>query len=129
MNKILAAILMVAATSAMADGYRGHRGGHSDDAGWFVGGMVAGAIINEASQPRVIYQPQPQVIIQQAPQVVQMQPMLPAQQYILVQPQVTPRSQFLPPAYLNGAAFCPGGMTMYQRIGPYGNVENLGCSY
>jgi hypothetical protein len=79
MKKLLAIGLIIASTSAMADGhsyYRGpshgywrHEGG--GNWGWVAPVIVGGAIGYELARPPIYVQPAPPVVIQQQPTVVQ----------------------------------------------------------
>lgn len=81
------ALALTMSTAALADGYRDHSNpynrpqyhqhGGGGDARWFIPGMIAGAILYEATRPApVIVQQQPQVIVQPAPVYVQPAPRL-----------------------------------------------------
>lgn len=127
--KILAtALALTISASAMADGYRhvcnyvgnvsprgnvyvgGHGGGNALP--WLIGGVIAGAVIENAvrdREPQVVYQ-QPQVVYQQ-PQVVYQQ-----QQPEVVYGRPAPQIVFVPSPYrcngggghwINGVHYCP----------------------
>lgn len=81
-----------------------------------IGGAGIGYMLAQPRQPQQGYYAYPQQY-----------GYVPGQQYILIQPQIRQYQEFYPPAYMNGAPFCPPGKAMYQRIAPYGNIENVGC--
>lgn len=127
MNKILVAMLLTVGVMQTAQ---------ANDAGWFVGGIIVNEVFHHAHRPQreVIIVQQPQVIVQPQQyyygggQVImrQQSPVAPGQPYMVEQY----RSYgIVPPSYINGAVYCPPGMILRQKVMPYGNVENVGCTY
>jgi hypothetical protein len=107
----------------------------ANDAGWFVGGMIVNEVFHHghSHQRDVIIVQQPQtVIVQPQPyyggQVIMRQQSLvaPGQPYMVDQYR---SYSIVPPSYINGAAYCPPGMILRQKVMPYGNIENVGCTY
>lgn len=124
MNKIFAAIMLFAGVVQHAQ---------ASDAGWFIGGVIVNEAMHHMHRPQrdVIIVQQPQVIVQPpyyGGQIImrQQSPVAPGQPYVIDQYH---SYSILPPSYINGAAYCPPGMILRQRVMPYGNVENVGCAY